>query len=155
MKSRQPAQPLQHIELNEKYTIFFDKTPGGSNIGRASFYVCAIWKRRRIDELIITPHQQRNIWCDFVIRTHYSDGFDVDALGSILKPPYFGTQWCKYHKAVMQRFGTPINANCFTVNCLSCISIYFSHKTFDKHNPMHIHCSQSSLNGDSTSEPAG
>ena len=77
--------------------IWLDKTPGGSNLGRAMFQVCIRYKKGKIWDFFVYPRQQRSseYWHHggasefaFTISSHRLPNPDVWKVG-----------WCEEHKA--------------------------------------------------------
>lgn len=89
-----------------------------SNLGRAEFTICTVFKRGFIRELYIYHLQQEDIKQYHVLRPEgkfYQLGFSAFRNGAMLSPNIWVTMWCKEHKCHSLRFYVPDGCNSFQV----------------------------------------
>ena len=92
---------MKEIEVTDVICTPFewiDKTPGGSNLGRAEFQVCIKFKKGEVSEFWVYPRQQRDkkeYWhkiypCDKFFAIQSYEGLDA--------PNVWLVSWCADHK---------------------------------------------------------
>ncbi len=87
------------IEIKGEIFIPFewiDKTPGGSNLGRAEFMICIKFRRKQVSEFWVYPKQQRREDC-----WHYSGGercFDISSYEKLKREGAWLISFCPEHK---------------------------------------------------------
>lgn len=103
------------------YFTAFDPIPGGSNLGRAEFHFCPIWKRGKLQRFFIYPKQQREQKFYYEVETAQSHLFSVGSLTHKgIELPYIWTHyWCPEHKCMTLNVYVPRNSNCFRVCTLT------------------------------------
>jgi hypothetical protein len=103
---------LTQIEVGSEIEIpfdYLDKTPGGSNLGRAMFQVCIKYLRGKASEVFVYPRQQRllHYW-------HRAGHFDIDfcitSYGGLACPRVWRVGWCKEHKCQALEIYVPDDA---------------------------------------------
>lgn len=108
MKTKTAPKTDKAIELKDNQAIEYDvldKTPGGSNLGRAEFVFCPVIKSGKIREVHIFRRQQRQSDKHYLVKL-YSDeragiGFRHNPEGSrgnALAPWYYSV--CQEHKGM-------------------------------------------------------
>lgn len=98
--------------------VAIDKTPGGTNLGRAEFVFCPMWRCGRLERFFIEARQQRDLVdTQYVVETFKGEMFCVQSWThrGIKEPRVWSSYWCKEHKTIALRVYVPNNANCFTV----------------------------------------
>jgi len=103
---------FEKIEVEGDLFIPFewlDKTPGGSNLGRAEFSVCIKYKRGKVSEYFVYPEQQRNM----NIFWHWQgkrDDLTISSYDGLEDAKVWMFYYCKTHKTQSFRLYVPPNA---------------------------------------------
>jgi hypothetical protein len=97
--------------------VWIDRTPGGSNLGRAEFDVCQIYKRGKLSEYFVYPQQQRdmeNYW--HVVNPIPEGVFTISSYERLADPNVWKTGWCKEHKTVYLSIYVPTDSKFIWLN---------------------------------------
>lgn len=101
-------------------------TPGQS-LGRAEFAICYKWKYGKLDDVYITPQQQRNVKFNYKIEGYGADSLSVESYAhkGFDNPKIWIHGWCKEHKCPFFRVYPPANVKHFRISTLSSLCINF------------------------------
>jgi len=101
------------VTVDDSIAIHFvalDPTPGGSNLGRAEFTVCQIFKYGKPKGYFVYPRQQRDVdTCWYVTYVSFQ-GISIGSYGNIDPPRVWNTFWCKDHKTMGLDMYVPNNS---------------------------------------------
>jgi hypothetical protein len=100
---------LQKIEVQDDMFIPFDwidKTPSGSNLGRAEFSVCLKFKRGKVVEYFVFPEQQQNQKYYWHWEGNYSN-FSIHSYDDLEDANVWLFYYCKTHKGQEFRLYAP------------------------------------------------
>lgn len=125
---RQVKEFKEYI-LKDGEKVFFkwrDDTPGGSNVGRAEFTFCPVYKYGKLKEMYIYPVQQRDIDTYYKAVFNYAPlDFSIQSWVGLEYPKTWLYFWCKQHKCAGFRLYVPTDSKYFEVQFLSNFSINF------------------------------
>ena len=126
--TKEEVKLKEHI-LKDGEKVYFkwrDPTPGGSNLGRAEFSFCPVYKRGKLKEMVIWPIQQRNVDTYYKAVFEYSPlDISIHSNPGLDDPKIWLHFWCKMHKCAGFRLYVPTDSKYFQVEFLSGFSIYF------------------------------
>jgi len=106
---------LVELKLGEFVSFDWrDKTPGGSNLGRAEFEICQIYKRGKLKEVFIYPRQQRTD--KYYHATMNGDNsFHIASYEELENANVWLTYPCKEHKTITIRLYVPRESRFFSI----------------------------------------